>query len=210
MFFGLFPNTAEPDRDIWCEPPQSSPMPTPTGALEETHSGKVNKATAVTTKFSSNVCHLFFRWVTLFPGEGDLRERLKRVLQDITQKLEDPEFSQSIASFVKAYETVKADGEIAAALSSFGQPFRAEVRGCKRQRGFEPTGVQLTAVLRSDTCLDGDGGVIIGRPSKLSKQEHVYVTAVGNPSPELHAIIQCVEESVCLEGNQLEIHTLPL
>lgn len=147
---------------------------------------------------------------TVFPGDGDLRERLKCVFQDIAQKLEDPAFSESIASFVKAYETIKADGDIAAALSSFGQSVRAEARGCKRQRGFEPTGVQLTAVLRSDACLDGEGGVIIGRPSKISKQEHVYVTAVGNPTPEFHAIIQCVEESVCLEGNQLEIHTLPL
>lgn len=176
-----------------------------------------NEATAIATKFKLNVYHFFFPIVllvtlfpALFPCEGDLRERLKCVFQDITQKLDNPEFSQSIASFVNAYENIRVDGEMAAALSSFGQPVRAEARGCKRQRAFQPAGVQLTAVLRSEGCLDGEGGVIIGRPSKASKQEHVYVTAMGNPSPEFHAIIQCVEESVCLEGNQLEIHTLPL
>lgn len=163
------------------------------------------------------MCIIFFPIVllvtlvpALFAGEGDLRERLKCVFQDITQKLDNPELSQSIASFVSAYENIGVDGEMAAALSSFGQSVRAEARGCKRQRAFQPAGVQLTAVLRSKGCLDGEGGVIIGRPSKASKQEHVYVTAMGNPSPEFHAIIQCVEESVCLEGNQLEIHTLPL
>ncbi|XP_075887559.1 uncharacterized protein LOC142891713 isoform X3 [Nelusetta ayraudi] len=177
----LSPPSGDPASDIWCEAPQSSPMHTPTSESVETH------------------C-----------GEGDLRERLKCVFQDITQKLDNPELSQSIASFVSAYENIGVDGEMAAALSSFGQSVRAEARGCKRQRAFQPAGVQLTAVLRSEGCLDGEGGVIIGRPSKASKQEHVYVTAMGNPSPEFHAIIQCVEESVCLEGNQLEIHTLPL
>lgn len=152
--------------------------------------------------------------ITLFSGDGDLRERLKCVFKDITQKLDNPEFSESIATFVNTYETITADGEKAAALSSFGQSVRAEDRGCKRQRSygqaFEPAGVQLTAVLRSEACLDGEGGVIIGRPLKALKQEHVYVTAMGNPTPEFHSIIQCVEESVVLEGNQMEIHALPL
>lgn len=177
----LAPPSGDPAGDIWSEPPQSSPMHTQGSAIVETH------------------C-----------GAGGLRQRLECVLQDITQKLDDPEFSEAIASFVDAYENLVVDGGTATALSAFGQSVRADAGGRKRARGLEPGGVQLTAVLRSDAGLDGEGGVTVGPPSKASKQERVYLTAMGNPSPEFHAIIHCVEESVCLEGNQLEIHTLPL
>lgn len=205
------PRAGDPASEIWSELPQSSPMQTQTGRLEETRCGKFTGRNHIQIQVK---CVIFFPppifpLGTLFPGEEDLRERLKCVFQDITQKLDDPEFGDSISSFVKAYEAMKADGEVSAALSSFGESVRAEATGCKRQRGSEPAGVQLTAVLRSDACLDGEGGLIMGRPSKISKPEHVYVKALGNPSPEFHATIQCVEESVCLEGNQLEIHTLP-
>lgn len=144
----------------------------------------------------------------------DLKERLNSVCQDITQKLDNPDFTESIASFVNAYENIKTDSDMVSALSSFGESVQTETRGCKRQRSytqaFEQGGVQLTAVLRSEACVDGERGMITGQPSKVSKQEHIYVATVGNPSPEFHAIIQCVEESISLEGNQLEIHTLPL
>lgn len=134
-----------------------------------------------------------------------LKERLKSVFLDITQKVDNPDFTHSIASFVKTYENIKTDSAMVSALSSFGKSLQTKARGCKRQRGYLQTsvqsGVQLTAVLRSKTCLAGGRGLISGRPPKVSRKECIYGRPGRNPSPPFHSISHCVEESMCLEGN---------
>lgn len=123
-----------------------------------------------------------------------LKERLKSVFLDMNKKLDNPDFTHSITSFVNTYENIKTDSAMVSALSTFGKSLQTKARGCKRQRGCLQTspqsGVQLGAASRSKNCLDGT--------PKVSRKEHVYEI---NPSAPFHSIIQCEEESVCLEGN---------
>lgn len=126
-----------------------------------------------------------------------LKERLNSVFLDINKKLDNPDFTHSITSFVNTYENIKTDSAMVSALSTFGKSLQTKARGCKRQRGYLQTspqsGVQLTAVSRSKTSLDGT--------LKVSRKERVYGRTGRNPSAPFHSIVQCVEESVCLEGN---------
>lgn len=55
----------------------------------------------------------------MFPGE--LKQRLENVFLDLTKKLENPEFAQSVTTFVESYESIQTDNELATSLSSFGQ-----------------------------------------------------------------------------------------
>lgn len=55
----------------------------------------------------------------MFPGE--LKQRLENVFLDLTKKLDNPEFAQSITTFVESYESIQTDNELATSLSSFGQ-----------------------------------------------------------------------------------------
>lgn len=55
----------------------------------------------------------------MFPGE--LKQRLENVFLDLTKKLENPEFAQSVTTFVESYESIQTDNELATSLTSFGQ-----------------------------------------------------------------------------------------
>lgn len=77
---------------------------------------------------------------------------------DITRKLDNPDFTHSITSFVKTYENIKTDSAMVSALSSFVKS-QTKARGCKRQRSYLQTSAQIvvqpTAVLRKKTSLGG-------------------------------------------------------
>lgn len=126
------------------------------------------------------------------------------MFQDITKKLDDPDFTASITSFVDTYEKIKTDSDMVSAFSSFGKSPQMMSRGCKRQMGYLQTvqsGVQLTAVLSSNTCLDGEGAVLVVQPPKVSRRECICASPERNPSPPFHSISHCVEERMCLEGS---------
>lgn len=55
---------------------------------------------------------------------------------DISKKLENPDFTHPIASFVRTYESIKTDSTMVSALSSFGKNPQTEARGCKRLRDW--------------------------------------------------------------------------
>lgn len=118
------------------------------------------------------------------------------MFQDITKKLDNPDFTASIASFVDTYENIKTDGDMVSALSSFGKsPQMSLPRGCKRQIGYLQTsvqsGVQLTAVLSSNTCLDGEGALLVAQPPKVSRMDCICGSPERNPSPPFHSISLC-------------------
>ncbi|XP_073334841.1 uncharacterized protein [Pagrus major] len=67
-------------------------------------------------------------------GQLFLKERLNSMFMDISKKLDNPDFTHSIASFVRTYESIKTDSAMVSALSSFGKNPQTEARGCKRPR----------------------------------------------------------------------------
>ncbi len=89
---------------------------------------------------------------------------LNSVFLDITKKLDNPDLTQSIISFVKTYENIKTDSAMATALSSFGMSLQTKARGCKR-----PTAV-------SRRVLSSAG------PPKASRKEHAYGITEREPS----------------------------
>lgn len=127
------------------------------------------------------------------------------MFQDITKRLDNPDFTASITSFVGTYESIKTDDDMAAALSSFGKSPQMMARGCKRQMGYLQnsvhSGVQLAAVLSSNTCLDGEGALLIAQPPKVSRMECVCGCPETNPSPPFYSVSHGVEERMCLEGS---------
>lgn len=127
------------------------------------------------------------------------------MFQDITKKLDNPDFTASIASFVDTYENIKTDGDMVSALSSFGKSPQMMARGCKRRIGYLQTsvqsGVQLTALLSSNTCLDGEGTLLVAQPPKVSRKECICGSPERNPSPPFHSVSHCAEERMCLEGS---------
>lgn len=133
-------------------------------------------------------------------GEQHLKERLSSMFLDITKKLDNPDFTHSIVSFVKTYENLQSDSAMASALSSFGQSIQTKARSCKRQRDYLGTsaqiGVRLTAVSRGRTSVDGERILSGERPTKMSRNEHVIEGTIHSP---FLSIAQCVEESMCLE-----------
>lgn len=106
---------------------------------------------------------------------------LNSVFLDITKKLDNPDLTHSIITFVKTYENIKTDSAMATALSSFGKSLQTRARGYKRP----------TAVSRG---VPSSGG-----PPKESRKEHTYgITERDSSAP--HFIARCVEESICVEG----------
>ncbi|XP_070839700.1 uncharacterized protein [Chaetodon trifascialis] len=133
-------------------------------------------------------------------SELPLKERLNSMFMDITKKLDNPDFTHSIASFMKTYENIKTDSAMVSALSSFGRSLKTKARGCKRLRGDPLTSAQIgqpTDVPRRKAFLGGRRVSSRGRPPKALRKEHAYGRTGGRPSTP-PPVVHCVEESMCL------------
>ena len=95
-----------------------------------------------------------------------LKERLNSVFLDMTKKLDDPDFTHAIASFVKTYESIKTDSAMVSALSSFGKSLQTKVAGCKRARGDLQTSTEIGAETSVSAVLSS------GQPTKAARKEH--------------------------------------
>lgn len=126
-------------------------------------------------------------------GELHLKERLCSMFLDLAKKLNNPDFTHSISSFLRTYESIKIDTAMVSALSSFGKSVQTKTKGCKRVRlqTSAQTGAQGRQM--SLSC---------GRPPKVSRKEQTDGRTEGMPSAP-HSVMHCVEEDMCLWQEQL-------
>lgn len=111
------------DADDFPEPMESSMIQMDPVASVETDSGKMGKKWSGSNMLSwTGRMHLLLNSACItFPGGLCLKERLESMFLDLTKKLDNPDFTPSIASFVESYESIQTDGAMASALSSFGK-----------------------------------------------------------------------------------------
>lgn len=123
-------------------------------------------------------------------GEPHLKERLNSMFLDLAKKLDNPDFTHSISSFLRTYENIKTDTAMVSALSSFGKPFQTKAKGCRRGRLQTSTQAGVQGKRRALSS---------GRPPKVSRKEKTNGRTEGKPSVA-HSITHCVEEGACLWG----------